>query len=346
MGRASLIFVLGFIVIFGMVRINIDKTSENASENSSEFTETILVRNIAASALEYGLSLYTNTGADTAYSNSDYLGGSFTATFTSLGDTTRLIVISTFEGESYTSRVDIIATYEYFPDATGGSQMGSGPGGLQFNIDPGVTISGMDTNIDGTSGPGPNIAAVTVNNTADSIIISANTSNLTGDPLIEVVPPDTTAPTVDELVAHYATIADFSLTGGNYSDVTWGSLANPVVVYSNSATRLEGTTAGYGILAIDGSLKMENSTAWYGLVLVNNTDGLAAFSAEGTPEIYGSIMMTSDTTTTATMEGTVSIYYSSEAMGTASTAFSDATAANGGGGGGTTMTISEKIYYE
>ncbi len=39
MGRALLIDVLGFIVIFGTVKNNINKTSENAAINTSEFTE-------------------------------------------------------------------------------------------------------------------------------------------------------------------------------------------------------------------------------------------------------------------------------------------------------------------
>ena len=79
------------------------------------------------------------------------------------------------------------------------------------------------------------------------------------------------------------------------------------------------------------------------MVLVNNTDLLATFSAEGTPEIYGSLMMTSDSTITATMEGTVSIYYSTEAIGIATSAYTAASAGNGGGYG---MTISETIWYE
>ena len=40
MCRASLIEVLGFIVILGTVKNNINKTSENALINASEFTET------------------------------------------------------------------------------------------------------------------------------------------------------------------------------------------------------------------------------------------------------------------------------------------------------------------
>ena len=344
MGRASLIAVLGFIVIFGTVRNNINKTSENATINASEFTENVIAHNIANSAVGYGMSVYSNTGNDSAYSNSDFLGGSYVATFTTLGDTTRLTVTSTFEGESYTSRVDLISTYEFFPKATGGASIGGGSGQMLFNLSDSVLISGVDTNIDGTPGPGPDMAAFTLATPQDSANLAADSAFLVGSPPSEVRPPDTSAPTVQELITHYATIADITLSGGPYVNITWGTETNPVVVYSDAWTRLEGSTTGYGILAIDGSLKMENNTRWYGIVLVNNTDSLAAFNAEGTPEIYGSLMLTADSTTNATMEGSASLYYSTEAIGIATSAFTAASAGNGGGI--TEMTISETIWYE
>ncbi|MCH8289224.1 MAG: hypothetical protein IID12_08990, partial [Candidatus Marinimicrobia bacterium] len=118
MGRASLIVVLGFIVIFGFVRGNINKTSERSQTNLFEYTETILAQNVANSALEYGISVYSQTGNDTSYSSSDFMGGSYVATFTTLGDTVRLSVIATFEGESFTSRVDILSQSSVMPSTT------------------------------------------------------------------------------------------------------------------------------------------------------------------------------------------------------------------------------------
>ena len=81
MGKAALYMVLGFIVIFGMVRINIDKTSESASLNSSEYTERILARNVANMATEYLISIYAETGADSGIVDTNFLGGSYSATF-------------------------------------------------------------------------------------------------------------------------------------------------------------------------------------------------------------------------------------------------------------------------
>ena len=345
MGRASLLVVLGFIVIFGMVRNNINKTSESSSENSSEYTESILARNVANSALEYGLSLYVSTGADTSYSNSDFLGGSFTATFTTIGDTVRLIVTATYEDENHTIRVDILSEYMFFPDATGGASVGGGSGTMEFDFGGNVSITGNDTNFDGTDGPGPDLSAFTLGSSADSTSLAADSAYLTGDPPIEVS-SDTSALSVAELVAFYATIADTTFSGGTFSGITFGSEANPMIVYSSAHFELGSGASGYGILAIDGSLKMGGSSAWYGMVLVNSSDSFDAFQASGNPEIYGSFSLgTSDTTTTLKMTGTADIYYSTQGIAVASEAFSNGVG-GGGGGGGFERTISETIWYE
>lgn len=345
MGRASLLIVLGFIVIFGMVRGNINKTSENASSNSSEYTETIIARNIANSATEYGLSVFSNTGNDSSYSNSDFMGGSFTAYFTDLGDTLRLTVTATFEGESYTNRVDMVYSIDFFPDATGGASVAGSAGMMEFDLGGTVSITGNDTNFDGSDGPGPDLAAFTLGSGTDSTSLAADSSFLTGDPPIEVS-SDTTSLSVTELVDFYGTIADTTLAAGTYTGNTFGSEANPMVVYSVGHLVLGSGTTGYGILAVDGSLAMGGSSTWYGMVLVNSSDGYDAYSASGNPAIYGSFSLgTSDTTTTLRMTGTTDIYYSTQGIAVALTAF-NAGIGGVGGGYGAERTISEMIWYE
>ncbi|MCH8299222.1 MAG: hypothetical protein IIC39_01605 [Candidatus Marinimicrobia bacterium] len=345
MGRAALIFVLGFIVIFGMVRNNINKTSETASTNSSEFTEKVIARNIANSAIEYGISVFSETGNDSDYSNSDFLGGSYSADFIDLGDTLRLLVTSTYEGIIHTSRVDMTWHISYFPDATGGASVGGGSGLMVFDLGGNVSITGNDTNFDGTDGPGPDLAAFTLSSDTDSASLAADSSFLTGDPPIEVS-SDTTSKSVSELVAFYSTIADTTLSPGAYNGVTFGSEANPMIVYSNGHLSLGSGTSGYGILAVDGSLHMGGSSAWYGMVLINSSDSLDAFSASGNPAIYGAFSLgTSDTTTTMKMTGTVDIYYSTQGIATALAAFNDAVDGVGGGYG-SERTLDAKIYYE
>ena len=55
MGRAVLIVVLGFIVIFGFVNGNMNRTSDRAADNSTEFAEAVLARRIAGSAIQHAI---------------------------------------------------------------------------------------------------------------------------------------------------------------------------------------------------------------------------------------------------------------------------------------------------
>jgi len=341
MGRAALLIVLGFIVIFGIIRINIDKTSESASNNSSEYAETLLARNVANSALEYGLSVYSNTGNDSSYSNSDFMGGSFTAFFTTIGDTTRLTVTATYEGESHTSRVDILSQSSVMPSTTSSGAFKS-PDVSYFFLDS-ILISGIDVNMDGTAGPAPALPGITVASSADSATlaaeIAANPEWVEGSSAIEV---DTTVMAVDlnELFTYYQTIADMSLSGGAFSDVNWGTQADPVVVYVDGDMNLKGNSVGYGILAINGNLRMSESPTWYGLVMVHGDSvGAQDTRIENTSKIIGSIISDAPDNNLR-ITGSVVVQYSSEALDMVQ---SDVEST---GGFAATRVITGMIWYE
>ena len=341
MGRASLIIVLGFIVIFGFVRGNINKTSERSQTNLSEYTETILAQNVANSALEYGISVYSETGNDTSFSSSDFMGGSYVATFTSLGDTVRLSVIGTFEGESYTSRVDILSQSSVMPSTTSSGSFKS-PNVSYFFSDS-ILISGIDVNIDGTPGPAPDLPGITVASSADSVLLAAeiagNPEWLQGSTAIEV---DTSATAVDltELFSYYQSIADMSLSGGAYSSVNWGTESDPVIVYVDGDMHLKGNSVGYGILAINGNLRMAESPIWYGLVIVHgDTTGPQDTRIENTSKIYGAIISDSPDNNVRITDSVV-IRYSSEALDMVRTYLQST------GGYASTRIITEIIWYE
>ena len=341
MGRAALLIVLGFIVIFGMVRGNINKTSENASTNSSEYTETLMARNIANSATEYGISVYSETGSDSSYSNSDFMGGSFTAFFTTIGDTTRLTVTATFEGESHTSRVDILSQSSVMPSTTSSGSFKS-PNVSYFFSDS-VLISGIDINIDGTAGPAPDLPGITVVSSTDSATlateIAANPEWVEGSTAIEV---DTSVMAVDltELFNYYQTIADMSLTGGAYSNVNWGTETDPVIVYVEGDMFLKGNSVGYGILAISGNLRMAESPTWYGLIIMQaDSTGTQDIRIENTSKINGAIITDSPESNLRITDSVV-IQYSSEALNMVQTELEST------GGYASTKVITEIIWYE
>ena len=341
MGRASLLIVLGFIVIYGMVRININKTSEGASTNSSEYAETLLARNIANSAIEYGISLFSNTGSDTSYSNSDYLGGSFTATYTDLGDTLRLTVTATYGDGSYTSRIDILSQSSVMPSTTASGSFKS-PNVSYFFADS-ILISGVDTNIDGTPGPAPDLPGITVATSADSVTVAAeigaNTGWVDGSTAIAV---DTLTPAVNlsDLFSYYQSIADMSLSGGSFTNVNWGTQAAPLIVYVSGDMHLKGNSVGYGILAINGNLRMSESPTWYGLIMVHGDSvGAQDTRIENNSKIFGGIISDSPDNNLRITDFT-EIRYSSEALDMVQTDLEST------GGFASTRIITEKIWYE
>lgn len=341
MGRAMLFTVLGFIVIFGMVRNNINKTSESSSENSSDYTDVLLARNVANSALEYGISIYSNTGNDISYSNSDYLGGSYTAIFTTVGDTTKLTVTATYEDESYTSRVDILSQSSVMPSTTSSGSFKS-PNVSYFFSD-NILVSGVDVNIDGTPGPAPDLPGITVVSSADSVLlateIAANPEWVQGSSAIEV-DTSTLAVNLTELFDYYQTVADMSLTGGAFSDVNWGTEADPVIVYVEGDMYLKGNSVGYGILAIRGNLRMAESPTWYGLVIVQaDSTGTQDIRIENTSKINGAIITDSPASNLRITDSVV-IQYSSEALDMVQSDLEST------GGFASTKIITEIIWHE
>ena len=348
MGRASLIVVLGFIVIFGFVRGNINKTSENAAANSSEYAETLLARNIANMATEYVVSIYAETGVDSGIVDSNFMGGSYSAIFTQLGtdpignnDTLQLTVSSQYGDESHLTRVLLISNSSVIPVSTSSGSFKS-PNVDYFFADS-ILVSGTDTNMDGTPGPAPALPGITVYNSADSTALAAeiagNPSWVQGNPPIKV---DGTPLDVDlaELFSYYQSIADLSLPGDqSWNNVSWGTEADPVVVYVDGDCNLRGSSVGYGILAVNGNLRMYESPTWYGLIMVHSDSSGQDTRIEDNTKIYGGIISDAPSPNVRFTDS-VEIRYSSEAINMVRADLEST------GGYANTRTLSEIIWYE
>ncbi len=348
MGRASLIIVLGFIVIFGFVRGNINKTSENAATNSSEYTEAVLARNIANMATEYLISIYAETGVDSGIVDSNFMGGSYSAVFTQLGtdpignnDTLQLTITSQYEDESHLTRVLLISNSSVLPVSTSSGSLKS-PNVDYFFADS-VLISGIDTNMDGTPGPAPSLPALTVYGPADSAALAAEVAGnpewLEGSSAIKV---DGTPLAVDlaELFSYYQAIADLSLPGNeSWNNVSWGTEADPAVVYVDGDCNLMGSSVGYGILAVNGNLRMYENPTWYGLIMVHSDSAGQDTRIENNSKIYGGIISDAPSPNVRFTDF-AEIRYSSEAINMIRTDLEST------GGYADTRTLSEIIWYE
>ena len=346
MGRASLLTVLGFIVIFGTLRNNLDKTAESSSLNSSVFTESILAHHVTNIAVNYIMSIHSETGiSNESYSDNSFLDGSYTASIESVGydsildyDTLSITVIGIFEDESDTTRVQFVSKSLLVPKITASIAIESDC--TVFDFDGNPQIRGIDTNMDGTTGDGPDLAGLTLSNDADSarfeIIASSNPTWVQGNPVVEVS-NDTPLIDLSDLVEYYAGLADLSYIGGSFNGVSWGTQENPVIVYSNGNTTFGGSSVGYGVLAINGSLTMTGNPTWYGLIIASGGESLVIDASVGNPTIYGALHIGA-TVTELELKGTADIFYSSEAINMVRTALIN--------GGKDKRIITEKIWYE
>jgi len=315
-----LIVVLGFIVIFGYVRSNLNRTAERAIDNSSEFAEDIQLSQLTTSALEYALSLYIQTGnKDTTMVDSEWLEGSITVTIALLGqddlnntDTVLISASSEINGLTDSSQITLISKSLMIPPITASVGVISESASFSFNGN--VEIHGQDTNMDGTTGDAPELPGITVSNEADSTDLADDYSGTTfiqgsgSEPSISVSSDTTTDLTA--IVNYYAAIADQSLP--NCSGLDEGSETSPTIAHIDGDCAMSGNLEGYGVLVIEGSLTMRGNVSWNGLVIVVGTSSME-FDASGTPSIFGALLLGAPETDLS-MSGTADLYYSSEAI--------------------------------
>ncbi|MFA4838867.1 MAG: hypothetical protein WC703_05270 [Candidatus Neomarinimicrobiota bacterium] len=157
MGRSTLIIVLGFIIIFGYISIRMNRTAQIAEENSIDFTEKVMARQVANSALEYLISLHSTSGySDTTLSRDSWLGGSFTGTITTIaydttaGEDSVLISVTAEAGEqTCTSSVTLWSRSLLLPDIP--AAVGICTNSTSLSIVGHSHIYGSDTDMDGTT---------------------------------------------------------------------------------------------------------------------------------------------------------------------------------------------------
>lgn len=181
-------------------------------------------------------------------------------------------------------------------------------------------ISGNDTNVNGSAGPGRPVSGIA---TTDQALVTNITNSLTsnqannvtgtgGTPSVRVV---TSFPqTVSQIADSYLSNPHIDLPGGHYSgNETWGTDANPQITRITGDAEINGTISGSGVLIVDGELEIEGNFTFHGLVIVRGHE----LKMSGNTKIYGMVMMAEPTTEEQEVEvkGNAGISYSSQALG-------------------------------
>lgn len=324
MGRSTLLIVLGFIIIFGYLAMQMQRVARRAEENSTQFAEKTIVRQIANSALEFLISLHSTTGAaDTSITHDDWLGGSFNGSITTVAydsstgeNLISFSVIATVGNETHSSSATLRSRNLLIPVIP--AAIGIFANTVDLSIAGNAHIYGNDTNIDGTAGSQDDLPGITVSEEDDSVALNDDYDGTTyiqgsGDSPSIAVFTESDMAAIEDLAEAYHAIADYDLSScsGFTGNVTLGSVDSPVIVYISGDCTISGNLTGYGVLIAEG-ITFKGNVNWYGIVIITGVP-VATFTSKGNTKIYGSLLI-GVPTISLTFKGNDRIYYSSEAI--------------------------------
>jgi hypothetical protein len=136
------------------------------------------------------------------------------------------------------------------------------------------------------------------------------TNNVEGsgaEPSVASSPIDLDLPAMAQ---QYASMAESTVPGGNYSNETWGGVDDYTIVHVTGDMHVSGHMTGGGVLIVDNDFDCTGQFTWYGLVLVL---GDVRFSGGGAGiHIWGSVL--GNGFDQQTVGGNADILYSSSAL--------------------------------
>ncbi|MBL8843935.1 MAG: hypothetical protein JNL90_20600 [Planctomycetes bacterium] len=187
-------------------------------------------------------------------------------------------------------------------------------------------INGNDTNLDGSAGP--NAALPGIGTVGDPTGISSQLKSnqkdkvigLGGNPSVATVSDIDLSATMDAL-RQIATV-EFAGPDDSFSGEL-GDLSNevPVVTYAKGNLKLNGNTSGCGVLIVDGDIDFNGTFDYAGLVYVS---GAVRFNGGGGGKNVRGALFTLGAVTgnDVTINGSVALAYSSEAIALVNTQLS------------------------
>ena len=337
-GISLLVVVMVMVLLLSMTGASLMFTSINfRSANNLRLSTAAL--QTADAGVQHALALVPS-GLTFSYSSSTTLvnaysfvsGYSYTVTAlndsASTGGNTRAILTSTATGPNSTQKV-VVA---YLARDTGG---GTGQGtvyipGLAANVETdfggnSFTITGNDTNFDGSAGTGTAVPGISVtdpalqteitnNTTSDGGLASNQMNNVTGaggSPSVNTATAMAMTPT--EIADAFLTYPHTDLTG-DQTGGTWGTDSVPQITQINGDTTITGNPTGSGVLIVDGALEIAGTLTFHGLIIAR---GPVQVNITGNVHVYGGFMLAENTSPDGgnefKMQGNGSLYYSSQA---------------------------------
>lgn len=314
MGKGTLIIVLGISTILALMVVGIHANSNASLDTTIDFFKTTQARLIANSGVEIYLEKMRRNKALTGnFFNNEISGGEFDIYISGPDSALRLKSVARFGGKTHTSVVTAKRTPVTIPSVNSALYISSQNLNLSGNID----IDGNDYNMDGTPGSAPPVPGIGVDEPADSAFIinilkpkvSKAIKGYGGSPSVYTVVDNTDW---EHITEDYIFAADVTLPSGVYSSGTYGTVAEPKIIYANGNISLEGSASAAGIMVVNGNLELGGSFTFKGILIAFGPSSIKTKTV-GNAGIFGSaIFVGQDVDLQAA--GNANIFYSNQAV--------------------------------
>ncbi len=332
MGSNAIVTVLGFLIVFTIVDLTMNKGNLESYDNTFSYSKHVTSRDIARNSIQVALrKIDTDTalGPGSFPVTGSLNGGTFNVAGTIVNDSTiNLVAVGTFMDSNYNIKTTLVRHHIPFDSSYLKAALGIHPSPLGvFNMNGSKdTVDGRDHDLTGRLLPlNPPVAGIQMSTTTDSVVVAGGigVGDVLGSPPLKV---DPTVPDPDTSASRYKMIADFYYTNSKKGkdslilNTTWGSPTHPVIVYCDGADvanfKMNNCT-GWGILVVDGGLTLQSNVTWTGLVIsFSKTTGIVVNVGQSNYStiIGGVIMGGLAPGSSYTLGGNTSILYSSAAL--------------------------------
>ncbi len=311
MGRTALFLVLGLGMAMGFIGLQMYRADEYAVQTQFAYMKYMNARNLARACVHAALRTYDKSqtpaiGVSTPFNNGSYQIDDLWSS--SNLDTLRMVTRGTFAESTYVMRLTLYRSTRPFPTVAAAIGIRAEP--VSFSLSGHASVDGRAYDTTGTTllGTGDKPGVTTMQQSDSASVANAGGENIKGSPPVKV---DTSVTDPNAYLDIYRNNADYVYNiAGTYSGQTWGTAANPVIVYCNAgddtsfSIKFTGGVTGYGILVVRGNVQFNGNLNFYGLVIVDGFNTTVSFGASGTPGVVGGLIVAGNAGASVTLKGT------------------------------------------
>ncbi len=288
MGRMSLIVVLGFIIIAGFVFQAVYDTDLRSVENIAKADQVLNTDFTSKDIVNYAIEnniLNNRSKLDTSWFGVQVKIEVLNPTqSTAQPPLYQKIVRGISKKGNIIDTMDAIVTYRNAKIPSSSSPISIHSPLLSLSMEGPAAVNGFDydhpdIDIPGYTPGADSMYGITLSqaDTAmlkNGLIADSNHTKVNGMGGYPSVTEDANYVDIAEYVDLYGSVADTSVTTGQFPPGTYGTVDNPKIVYLDGDTQLSGDVNGTGVLVINGDFSTTDTSRldWNGIILAKAAD--------------------------------------------------------------------------